>query len=175
MGWWITSRSGWLLELLTELIKCHLTHQVPNEALLIKPDQKIDKVPLKLIKCAKNQYNTTSINRCQNMCEAGSDIETRKTLSRSRSSSLKRNSLSSKSKSRNKINEAGCGSPPEESASEVYQDLGPKSSCSRSRSLGRSGPVLLMPCMRATNNNNNNNNNMTGGEGKMCRTGTRTR
>ena len=129
------------------------------------------------MKCSKNHYNTTSINRCQKMCEAGSDIETRKTLSISRSSSLNRNSLSSKSKSRNKINEAGCGSPPEESPDEVHQDLEPKSSCSRSRSRGRSGPVLLMPCMRATNNNdnNNNNNNMTVGEGKMCRTGTRSR
>ena len=93
---------------------------------------------------------------------------------------MNRETLSSKSKSRNKINEAGCGSPPEESADEVHQDLGPKSSCSRSRSRGRSGPVLLMPCMRAANNNNNNNNknnnnNMTVGEGKMCRTGARTR
>ena len=117
------------------------------------------------------------ITRCQKICQARCDIVTRKMLARSRNSSLNRETLSSKSKSRNKINEAGCGSPPEESADEVHQDLEPKSSCSRSRSRGRSGPVLLMPCMRATNNNdnNNNNNNMTVGEGKMCRTGTRSR
>ena len=137
------------------------------------------------MKCSKNHYNTTSINRCQKMCEAGSDIETRKTLSISRSSSLNRNSLSSKSKSRNKINEAGCGSPPQESAGEVHQDLDqdqdlePKSSCSRSRSRGRSGPVLLMPCMRAANNNSGNQatdfGSNSNNDGDRCRSGRRNR
>ena len=131
----------------------------------------------------RSTFSSRSKSKSKDRC-GGSNESAAAFRSRSRSRSLNQSTISSGSRSRNKIDDAMCvHGLSEETNSNHRQNQESKSGATRSVSRGRigerSGSMLLMPCMRAANNNSGNqataSDSNSNNDGDRCRSGRRNR